>query len=94
MITKRSDHDGWTEIVVWNEGDQPAYQSYRITCMDADWDGERHPPTARISLLTTTQTTYETVRRLAREYEYVADLASQLEAEKRIAYAALAGVIN
>lgn len=87
MLTKRSEHAGWTEIVIWNEGDQPAYQSYRIICMDADIaDDKRVPPTARISLLTTTQADYTSTRRLAAEYTYVADIAEALQAEKRAAY--------
>lgn len=91
MLTERKDNDHYTDIAIWNEGDEPAYQSYRIICMDIDIDrktGMRQPPTAHISLLTTTQTTYETVRRLAAEYAYVADVAEALQAEKRTAYAA------
>lgn len=85
MITKRVDHDGWTEIALWNEGDQPAYQSYRITCFNVDIDkrGNRLPPTARISLLSMTQADYTAVRRLVAEYTEVADVAEALQAEKR-----------
>ncbi len=95
MLTNRKDDDHHTEIAVWNEGDIPAYQSYRITCMDLDYDtkaDKRMPPTARIWLLSTTGADVEQTRRLAREYDYVADLAEQLQAEKRAAYAARFGV--
>jgi hypothetical protein len=88
MLTKRNDSDHYTEIAVWNEGDQPAY---RIICMDIDIDretGMRMPPTAQISLLATTQADYASARRLAAEYTYVADIAEALQAEKRAAYEA------
>lgn len=90
MITKRVDADHITEIAIWNDGAIPAYQSYRITCMDADYDtatDRRTPPTARISLLCATRADVASVRRLAAEYTYVADVAEQLQAEKRAAYA-------
>ena len=88
MHTKRVDGPHMTEILIWNDGDQPGFQSYRITCMDIDIsiDGERVSPSAHISLLTSHQPTVESVRRLAAEYTYVADVAEQLQAEKRAAY--------
>src|SRR5687768_2605019 len=87
---QRNDGPHMTEILIWNEGDQPGFQSYRITCTDCDisLDGERVSPTAFISLLTSHQPTIESVRRLAREYDYVADVAEQLQAEKRAKFAA------
>lgn len=94
MLIKRADADHYTEIAVWNDGDQPAYQSYRITCMDADYDtatDKRVPPTAHISLLSTTRADVAVTRRLAAEYTYVADVAEALQAEKRTAYAARFG---
>jgi hypothetical protein len=90
MHTKRVEHDHYTEIIVWNEGDQPAYQSYRITCANFDFDyaagGSRILPTVRITLLSSPRATVEEVRRLAAEYTYVADLAEKLQAEKRAVY--------
>lgn len=95
MLTNRKDSDHYTEIAVWSEGDHPAYQSYRIICMDMDIDqetGMRLSPTVRISLLSVTGATIENTRRLAREYDYVADLAEALQAEKRAAYNAISSV--
>lgn len=89
MHITRTDHDGYTEIVVWNEGHNPAYLSYRIICMDVDIDratDQRTPPTARISLLCSTSADIETTRRLAAEYAEVASIAERLQAEKRAAY--------
>ena len=89
MLTKRSEHDGWTEITIWNDGDQPSYQSYRIMCHDFGYDQQAHArtlPTARISLMCSTSATVEEARRLAAEYTYVADVAEALQAEKRAAY--------
>lgn len=86
MLINRTDRDHHTEIVIWNEGDVPAYQGYRITCMDVDWDratGTRQPPTAHISLLCSTSADVAQARRLAAEYTYVADVAEALQAEKR-----------
>lgn len=90
MITNRKDSDHYTEIAVWNEGDTPAYQSYRITCMDVDYDtkaDKRVPPTARISLLSSTSATVDVMRRLIYEYETVLGVADALQREKRAAYA-------
>lgn len=93
MKTERTERDGYTEILIWNEGDQVAYQSYRITCQDFDYDhaagGTRILPTVRISLLSVSQPTPEAVRRLAREYDYVADVAEELQAEKRATFVSI-----
>lgn len=94
MLTKRADADHYTEIMIWNDGDDPAFQSYRVTCMDVDYDrtaDTRIPPTAHIALLSSTQADVAHARRLAREYDYVADIAEALQAEKRAAYAARYG---
>lgn len=95
MQTKRHDADHYTEIAIWNEGDQPAYQSYRVTCMDLDIDretGMRQPPTARIALLTTTGADIAQTRRLAAEYTYVADVAEALQTEKRAKFETLVNI--
>lgn len=94
MLTKRHDADHYTEIAIWNEGDEPAYQSYRVLCMDLDiGSGDtRKPPTARISTPGTPPGIgFVDMCRLAAEYVYVADIAEALQAEKRAAYAARFG---
>lgn len=94
MNTKRVDSDHITEIAIWNDGAIPAYQPYRITCMDADYDtatDRRTPPTARISLLCATSADVASTRRIAAEYAHVADVAEALQTEKRAAYAAQYG---
>ena len=87
MQIERTDHDHYTDIAVYNEGDR-AWNSYRITCMNIDIiDGQRAAPTAQISLLILPPgADYASVRRLVAEYTYVADLAEALQAEKRAAF--------
>lgn len=89
MMINRKDSDHYTEIDLWNDGDYPAYQSYRITCMDIDIDketGMRQLPTAHISLLSSTGVTVDVLRRLVYEYETVLGVADALQIEKRAAY--------
>lgn len=88
MITERSDHDGWSEIIVYNAPRDP-WNAYRIVCMDVDINpagGGGMLPTANILLPAMTQADHASARRLAREYDVVADIAEALEAEKRAAF--------
>lgn len=88
MITRRTDCDGYTTIMIRNE-DAPSWNAHVVTCMDVDIDkdGRPQPPTAGISALTLgAGASVSDLRRLAAEYAYVADLAEQLQAEKRAAY--------
>lgn len=78
MQTKRVDHPTHTEILIWNDG---AVEAYRITCANFG-----PSPTAHISLLCVARATIEEARRLAAEYAYVADLAEQLQEEKRTGF--------
>lgn len=90
MLTNRFDRDNHTEITVMRNDAIPPWDTYRITCMDADIvQDKRVPPTAHISLLASTQADIAHTRRLAAEYEYVASIAEALQIEKRHAYAAL-----
>lgn len=95
MHTKRADYPNHTEILVWNDGNQPAYQSYRIVCQNFDFDyaagGSRILPSVHIELLSVIAPTPADVRRLAAEYTYVADVAETLQAEKRASYVAQVG---
>lgn len=88
MIVERVERDGYTDITVRSKEDVP-WNAHRITCMDIDIDddGQRQPPTVHISVLTLRHgASIESLRRLAREYDYVADVADALQAEKRAAY--------
>lgn len=91
MIVERIERDGYTDIQIRNEGAVP-WAAHRVTCSDFDIDeatGQRQPPTVFISLLVAgSGITPELTRRLAREYDYVADIAERLQAEKRAAYSA------
>lgn len=95
MQTKRTDAEHMTEIVVWFDSDAPQWgAAHSITCMavDISIDGERQPPTARFSLLTPhSRATIADLRRIAHEYAQVADVAAELQAEKRAAYHARFG---
>lgn len=92
MLIDRFDREGYTEIVMYANGVREPWSAYRITCMDVDInreDGLRVLPTAHIGLLAATSATVDTVRLLVKEYAEVADVAEQLQNEKRAAYAAM-----
>lgn len=89
MIVERVERDGYTDITIRAE-DSPPWNAHRVTCMDIDvdgGDGSRRPPTVNISVLTLRPgASVESLRRLAREYDHVADIAERLQAEKQSAY--------
>jgi hypothetical protein len=88
MIVERVEREGYTEITIRSE-DNPPWCAHRITCMDMDIDdnGTRKPPTVNISVLALRPgASIESLRRLAREYDYAADIAEELQAEKHAAY--------
>src|SRR5690349_15941814 len=91
MIVERQDgvFATETELIIYNEGERTPFTVYRVRCaeFEMDIDGNRVSPTARVSLLTANAASPDQVRRLAREYDYVADLAEKLQNEKRQAYA-------
>lgn len=87
FITDRLDYDGYSQISVIVRG----RMAYRVTCYDVDEtnDGEIMQPTAIIDILVP-QPSYilgTTARQMATEYSALADIAEQLQAEKRNAFA-------
>jgi hypothetical protein len=88
MIVERVEREGYTDIAIRSK-DSPPWSAHRVTCMDFEIDdnGTRQPPVVHISVLTLRLgAPVESLRRLAREYDYVADIAEKLQAEKREAY--------
>jgi hypothetical protein len=88
MEVERIERDGYTDITIRSK-DAPPWSAHRITCMDMDIDddGENQPPVVYIAALTFPPgASIESLRRLAREYDYVADIAERLQAEKQAAY--------
>lgn len=85
MQIERTDYEHGTEIVIGNEKSPVAYT---VICSDCGRDKDRRPipPTVNVYLPKTKTLDFESVRRLARELDYVADVAEALQAEKRAAY--------
>lgn len=95
MIIDRMPQDdfGVTWIYIYPDGEHKQSRTrHEVYCAEFDYDekaGARVPPTVHVHLLGTGYTLcFEDVKRLAREYDYVADVAVALEAEKRAAYEA------
>lgn len=90
MLTERIDYEYGTEIVIWNEGTD-RYRGYVVMCKDFDHDKAkdytRVSPTANIHMQGLSTQNAQSLRQLATEYAFVADVAEQLQAEKRAAYA-------
>lgn len=98
MHQLRQETEYGTEIYIFASQEaleaRDVWQAYRVTCGEFYYDTQldkRHPPTARIFLLTASGADIATVRQIAAEYAAVADVAEALQAEKRAAYAAKYG---
>ena len=88
MRVERIDHEHYTELRVYRLAHEP-WAVYTVICKNMDYDHTTRTfkqPTARITPLPGAGITPDDLRRLAREYDYVADLAEELQLDKRAAF--------